>query len=1336
MLVVSREWRRIETGEDDANAGATSPEDTRTLTAYALLGDPGSGKSRQFQEEARACGGVYVGAGDFVALDQSHLIGTRAPLFIDGLDETRAGAIDARSPLDQIRSKLQQLRCSRFRISCRGADWLGQPDVQKLQALLPQDQAVVVFRLQPLTLNDVYAILRANYRVTDAEAFVAAAERHLLQDLLYNPQTLDMLAKAVGKSNEWPATRREVYDLACGRMALEHNPEHVAATRDSAPSRTDLLDAAGFLSAAQLISDLRGFSRDHETRARVVRLNELPNPEDHPLEAAVSRLLFKEIDAGVFAPVHRTVAEFLAAHYLADRLQGDLSLRRVLALIRGADGGVVSSMRGLNAWLAALSPSARGTCSQLDPLGVLLYGDARGFSVAEKEQLLGILARSAEAGSVVRWRSADRAGFAALATPDMAPSIEMRLKVPDRSTAHQLLVLLLLEGLALAPTLPSLSNVLLAVVRDASWQDYVRQRALAAYLRTTPTDAADVRTLLQDINSSAVQDKDDQLLGEMLTALYPRVVDPSEVPQFLHVRKNQNLLGAYTLFWRQRLEQMTPVERLPAILDAFANRPELRVDRTFHEFTGPFGSVLSKVLLDLGDRIPDEQLMRWLDAACGRHGQSLLETDDAVAIRDWLQSHPFRFYALLDLALAQGWEAGRPIWRATARLHGAAMPQDACQWWLGKARAQADDERAIDCFARAVETLPAPGDPSLDGLLAACEQLAEDRGWQERLTNLLTCDLKQWEWKLEEAEDRRSRQRDKERMHAEFRKHLADFFEEKAPLNLLDLIANTYLGYVFDAQGDSPQARLHELFAGDAELVEAALHALKTAMDRDDLPSPTETLKAHRNGQRMTLNLPALIGIELRYRENPAIVHTLEPEQLRALLAAHFVHGIDEHHDWAASCADAHPDLVAETLQQVILTTRGTCDSAVIAQFVCEPARIPIMRRCLAAILTGFPTGAGRTAQGILDDLLLAALHVIAPQDLRALATNKLQARRMDGPQRAKWLAVALLLDCAQFVDCVAKYTGDRPERLRRVVRFLDRGENKRKLAAAASAKELATLIEVMAVGCTPERAMGSHWVSPEMERADFVRSLIEELAGRTEEEAAVHLRRLATISSLSPWLDRLRDAQVSQGVARRDATFVQPSWEAVCSALQQGPPGNASDIAAIVNDELSELAAHVHRSDLNLRLQYWNCDAYSRPIEPRVEELCRDTLGDQLRTRLLRYGIACVPETRHVDGKRSDLWCSVVLKGVPIEAKRDRHGELWKATRGQLMTRYADDPRASGFGIYVVFWFGDKRRIPAPPAGNRPNSPEELCRMLEANLTEEERRRIAIHVVDCSVPP
>lgn len=109
------------------------------------------------------------------------------------------------------------------------------------------------------------------------------------------------------------------------------------------------------------------------------------------LHRAVRSTLFGAGSEGRFVPVHRQFAEFLGALYLTRVIDEGLPVGRVLALMEGQDGVVVSELRGLSAWLAAHSQQARAVLVGRDPAGVGLYGDIRGFTHDEKHALLASL---------------------------------------------------------------------------------------------------------------------------------------------------------------------------------------------------------------------------------------------------------------------------------------------------------------------------------------------------------------------------------------------------------------------------------------------------------------------------------------------------------------------------------------------------------------------------------------------------------------------------------------------------------------------------------------------------------------------------------------------------------------------------------------------------------------------------------------------------------------------------------------------------------------------------------------------------------------------------------
>lgn len=185
-------------------------EDFRSTDAYVLLGSPGAGKTEAFKEEARREGNCYVTARDFNTDNKPKWHDTT--LFIDGLDEVRAGATDGRTPLDNIHTELDQLGRPRFRLSCREADWFGANDRDRLKAVR-HDGKVTVLRLDPLSENHIREILRVNFGIEDADGFVESAREKGIDGLLANPQSLKMLAVA-GAGVTWPKTRLQTFDLA------------------------------------------------------------------------------------------------------------------------------------------------------------------------------------------------------------------------------------------------------------------------------------------------------------------------------------------------------------------------------------------------------------------------------------------------------------------------------------------------------------------------------------------------------------------------------------------------------------------------------------------------------------------------------------------------------------------------------------------------------------------------------------------------------------------------------------------------------------------------------------------------------------------------------------------------------------------------------------------------------------------------------------------------------------------------------------------------------------------------------------------------------------------
>ena len=171
--IAPRTCKVVDDREPQTDGGTQAPlADYADSEAYVLIADPGAGKTTAFKSEAAIQGAVCVTVRDFLTLDKPEWRGKM--LFLDGLDESRAGTVDGRTPLDQVRKQLINLECPRFRLSCRWGDWLATNDRESLQEVSP-DGEVTVIRLDPLSKENIKAILANNHGFTDPDKFIGAA---------------------------------------------------------------------------------------------------------------------------------------------------------------------------------------------------------------------------------------------------------------------------------------------------------------------------------------------------------------------------------------------------------------------------------------------------------------------------------------------------------------------------------------------------------------------------------------------------------------------------------------------------------------------------------------------------------------------------------------------------------------------------------------------------------------------------------------------------------------------------------------------------------------------------------------------------------------------------------------------------------------------------------------------------------------------------------------------------------------------------------------------------------------------------------------------------------
>src|SRR5262249_31314727 len=141
-----------------------------------------------FKQAAATEGGRFLKARAFLSTPAQMLSGQA--LFIDGLDEKRAGRAD-RDTVDTLVTKLFEVNPAKVRISCRVADWLGESDLAGLQPYFEQHGEAPVLLLEILSHNEQVAVLAAQgVDAGAADTFLAEATERGLDDFLENPQNL------------------------------------------------------------------------------------------------------------------------------------------------------------------------------------------------------------------------------------------------------------------------------------------------------------------------------------------------------------------------------------------------------------------------------------------------------------------------------------------------------------------------------------------------------------------------------------------------------------------------------------------------------------------------------------------------------------------------------------------------------------------------------------------------------------------------------------------------------------------------------------------------------------------------------------------------------------------------------------------------------------------------------------------------------------------------------------------------------------------------------------------------------------------------------------------
>ena len=1004
-------------------------------------------------------------------------------------------------------------------------------------------------------------------------------------------------------------------------------------------------------------------------------------------------------------------------------------------------------MRGLSAWLAAHCKDARADLIERDPIGVVLYGDIREFSIDEKRALLEALNREASRLDLL-WRIP--AAFGALATPDMEPELKAILTDSSREEEHLSVADFVLHVLTKGEPLKSLSELLLEIVRDDTRGPDSNTLALDAFIHNCPYSedkTSKLKALLADIQSGDVSDPNNELLGTLLLQLYPQDLPLSEVWGYFSEERNwENSYSMYRYFWEIEILDRASDEEVAELLDHLHEwLPSLRpVLENSHCLRYLPVKLLARGLKAHGDRLDTEHLYNWLGVGIGMIEGDGTEDEAIQKIRAWLRQRPEVEKAILMEGLIRCSESDEFKKQAFKRLYGAGLPSDFGLWCMKQAVAIADTKPHVAELLLGWAVQAHTDQRINEGLsLEVLKEYAQkNETLRFRLTQLLSPPPTPPESLEEDEKDTEERNQQDEQWFNYIRSNEVALRENRAPSDLLYLMALKYFGGFYSFSGDDVSEDLVEELQGDRDLIDATLQGFRGAIDRKDIPDVKKILGLREKGIIHYLSLPFLAGLaEVERTSSEEDQSRWDDGRIRKAIAFYYcTYHMTYRPEWYERLLETRPEIVAEVQVQFAICEfrSGREHIYKLWELAHDPRHVQVAKHASLPLLRTFPTRCKLKQVQSLAHLLWAAIQHADRASLQELIERKLSRKSMNDAQRVHWLSAGLIVSLEAYSDLLRNFVQGREGRIRHLTEFFENCVRLGFSSGELGVRVLETLIHLVGSYTGPDHQQDdgsrSGYVEYKMEASKLVHKLIQNLATSPTKNASDVLDSLCSDTALSRWRDVLSQAQDAQRVTWRDARYRHPTIEQVCQTLNGGTPANPGDLAALVMHRLRELADQIRRGNTDDWSQYWN-EPHKKSPTPKHEDRCRDALLSDLQLRLrLPQGVDAQPEGQYANDKRADIRVSYGDFQVPVEIKKNMHRDLWSACKNQLIKLYTSAPDTDGYGIYLVFWFGKDRTQP-PPSGTRPANAKELQKRLEATLSPDEARKISVCVIDVSRP-
>jgi len=486
-----------------------------------VLGEAGSGKTREFQERAQRLSesGEYAFfcriedladeglenalfmRNDVEKLKDYIESESDAVFFLDSVDEARLRGYRIDKPLRKLAQALgKSMGRARFVISCRVSDWRAGADLEVIEAIFPpvdsaegngtaedidistsqeSQKRVRVVQLAPLS-RDQIAKFSSALGIKDKVSFLKAIGDANVWHFAERPKDVEWLVEYWNEKGRL-GTLTELMENNIAKKLQETNVERRGfdpiSIEDAIVGVKMLAGASTFCKKTSFLVPDELIDLDSASSA-VDPKDILYDWPSMKIDALLTRAIFDEATYGRVRFHHRSVSEYLTALWLKDRLDNGCpppNIERLLFQERYGRLIAVPSLTPVTAWLSGWNDTIRQKAITIAPEIFLQHGDPQVIPLNQRDRLLR---KYVEEYSGRQWTGHhfDWATLKRFSHEDLSLTINELLDVYRQEADTRILLLRLVESARLS----ACTKAALIIAMDEGERQDVRMYSIGA----------------------------------------------------------------------------------------------------------------------------------------------------------------------------------------------------------------------------------------------------------------------------------------------------------------------------------------------------------------------------------------------------------------------------------------------------------------------------------------------------------------------------------------------------------------------------------------------------------------------------------------------------------------------------------------------------------------------------------------------------------------------------------------------------------------------------------------------------------------------------------------